>query len=230
MKKVLILVVLIGGLAAFFVLGGQHYLSFSGLSQYRSQLIAYTHQHYLLSLLGFMMLYIVAVAFSIPGASYLTIFAGFLFGIGIGTVAVVVSATLGAILLFLAARTLFRDLFQKKAGSLIAKFELGLKEDAVSYLLILRLVPLFPFWLVNIVPAFFAIRVRTYALTTFFGIIPGSLVYVSVGNGLGTLFAQGKQPDLGIIFKPAILGPILGLALLACIPIIYKRWQRKHEG
>ena len=101
--------------------------------------------------------------------------------------------------------------------------EAGFKENALSYLLVLRLVPLFPFWLVNLVPAFLGVALGTYVLGTFLGIIPGSLVFASVGNGLGAVFDAGKTPDLGIIFEPAILGPILALSLLALVPIGYKR-------
>jgi uncharacterized membrane protein YdjX (TVP38/TMEM64 family) len=95
---------------------------------------------------------------------------------------------------------------------------------------VLRLIPLFPFWLVNIVPAFLGVPVRTYVLGTAIGIIPGSLVYASVGNGLGAVFDAGQTPDLGIIFKPAILLPIVGLAVLALLPIAYRRFKvRKKE-
>ena len=95
--------------------------------------------------------------------------------------------------------------------------------NAVSYLLFLRLVPLFPFWLINIAAAFFGVSARVFVLTTFFGILPGSFVYVLLGNGLGFLFDQGKTPNMNIIFRPSILVPILGLAILSLIPIIYKR-------
>jgi uncharacterized membrane protein YdjX (TVP38/TMEM64 family) len=105
--------------------------------------------------------------------------------------------------------------------------EAGFRENALSYLLVLRLIPLFPFWLVNLVPAFLGVALGTYVFGTFVGIIPGSLVFASVGNGLGAVFDAGGTPDLGIIFEPAILGPILALSLLALLPVAYKRLTGK---
>ena len=108
-------------------------------------------------------------------------------------------------------------------GTAARRMEAGFKANALSYLLFLRLVPVFPFWLVNLVPAFLGVPLRTYAIGTLIGIVPGSAVYCSVGNGLGAVFDAGGRPDLGIIFKPEILGPIIGLAVLSLVPIIYKR-------
>jgi uncharacterized membrane protein YdjX (TVP38/TMEM64 family) len=108
--------------------------------------------------------------------------------------------------------------------------EAGFRENAFNYLLVLRLIPLFPFWLVNLVPAFLGVPLRTYVVATLLGIIPGSLVYASVGNGLGVVFDQGDTPDLGIIFKPAILGPILGLAALALLPVVYRRYKARSKA
>ena len=124
---------------------------------------------------------------------------------------------------FLAARTAFGDLLRQKAGNRLKKLEAGFRENALSYMFVLRLVPLFPFWLVNLAPALFGVKLRTYIIATFFGIMPGGLVYAGVGNGLGAVLDAGKTPDLGIIFEPAILLPILGLAALSLIPVIYRR-------
>jgi len=108
---------------------------------------------------------------------------------------------------------------------MLKKLEDGFQEDAFSYLLVLRLVPLFPFFLVNIAPALIGIPLRTFVVTTLIGIIPGSLVYASVGNGIGMIFDQGGTPDLGIIFEPEVLLPILGLSLLAMVPVAFKRFR-----
>ena len=172
--------------------------------------------------------YIIAVAISIPGAVILSLIGGFLFGIILGTLYVIISATIGATIIFLAARSAFHALLLAKATPWLEKMEKGFQKNALQYLLFLRLIPLFPFWLVNIVPALLNVRLRTYIIATFFGIIPGVLVYVSVGNGLDTLFQTGQTPDLGIIFKPAILLPLLGLAILSLIPVIFKKWKGKH--
>jgi uncharacterized membrane protein YdjX (TVP38/TMEM64 family) len=104
--------------------------------------------------------------------------------------------------------------------------EEGFREDALSYLLVLRLVPLFPFFLVNLVPAVLGVPLRTYALGTFFGIIPGTFVYCLVGNGLGAIIDKGGEPDIGKIFEPEILSALIGLALLSLIPVVYKRITR----
>ncbi len=116
---------------------------------------------------------------------------------------------------------------RRRAGPWIGRLEAGFRENALSYLLVLRLVPLFPFWLVNLVPAFLGVPLTTYALGTFVGIIPGSFVYASVGNGLGAVFDAGGTPDLTIIFEPEILLPIIGLSLLALIPVVYKKFKGK---
>ncbi|MGH7003098.1 MAG: TVP38/TMEM64 family protein, partial [Alphaproteobacteria bacterium] len=139
-------------------------------------------------------------------------------------------ATIGAVAVFLAARTAFGETLRAKAGPGLRRMEEGFRRDAFSYLLVLRLVPLFPFWLVNLVPAFAGVRLGTYTLATIIGILPGSFVIASVGNGLGALLDQGKTPDLGIIFQWDILLPILGLALLALLPVALRRMNRRRQG
>ena len=141
-----------------------------------------------------------------------------------------VGATIGATALFLAARYAFADLLRAKAGPAIRKMEDGFREDAFNYLLVLRLVPIFPFWLVNLVPAFLGVSLKVYVIATFIGIIPGGFVYALVGNGLGAIFDRGEVPDLLIIFQPQILAPILGLAVLAVIPVIYKKMKQRKAG
>ena len=132
-------------------------------------------------------------------------------------------STVGSIAVFLAARTAFYDLFQARVGAALAKLEDGFRRDSFNYLLFLRLVPVFPFWLVNIVPALLGMKLGPYALATLIGIIPGAVVYSSVGAGLGVLIDSGKVPDLGIIFEWQILLPLFGLAALALVPALYTR-------
>ena len=200
------------------------------MRQHREELLALVEQRPLLASLGFMGLYAAVIALSVPGGAILTIAGGFLFGIVPGTLLVVVGATVGATIVFLIARTALGDALRAKAGPRIRRMEEGFRRDALSYLLVLRLIPIFPFWLVNIVPAFLGVPLRTYVLGTFVGIIPGSFVYASVGNGLGAVFDAGGTPDLGIIFEPAILLPIVGLAVLALLPIVYRQFKaRKRE-
>jgi uncharacterized membrane protein YdjX (TVP38/TMEM64 family) len=224
------LAVLLIAIGAFFALGAHDYLSFETLRQHREQLLGLVEQHPLLAPLAFTAVYAAVIALSVPGGAILTIAGGFLFGIVPATLFVLVGATGGATVVFLIARTALGDSLRARAGPRIRRMEEGFRRDALSYLLVLRLIPIFPFWLVNIVPAFLGVPVRTYVLGTFIGIIPGSFVYASVGNGLGAVFDAGGTPDLGIIFKPAILLPIVGLAVLALLPVAYRRFKaRKRE-
>ena len=225
LKRLLPLAVIAIGLIAFFALGGPELISLETLKERREELAAFVESNFVVAILGFMALYAVLTALSFPGASVLTLVGGFLFGAFVGTAAVVTGATLGAIALFLAAKYAFGDLLRSKADSeKLKKFEKGLQENELSYLFILRLVPIFPFFLVNIAPAFFDVKLRNYAIATFLGIIPGSFVYASVGNGIGAVFEQGDEVKLsGLMFQPQVILPILGLIALALIPVIYKR-------
>ena len=220
------LLVVVAGITAFFALGGQRYLSFEMLAQNRQNLVQWTEANRELAVVVFMAVYALVVAFSLPGATWMTLAGGFLFGTLLSTVLVVLSATAGAVGIFLLARYALADFFRAKMGGAALRMEAGFKANALSYLLFLRLVPVFPFWLVNLVPAFLGVPLRTYALGTLVGIVPGSAVYCSVGNGLGAVFDAGGRPDLGIIFKPEILGPIIALAALSLVPILYKRIKR----
>ncbi len=227
--RILVIAVFIALFGLFFYFHLYQYLSFDALKEYRQQLLMWTAQHYLLMMISFMAVYIIAVATSVPGATFLTLAGGFLFGITLGTVYVVISATLGSILVFLAVKTVVGSWLVERASGWVARLEKGFQENAFNYLLTLRLVPLFPFWLVNIVPAILNVPLRTFIITTAFGIIPGSLVYVMLGNSLGILFEQGRTPDLGIIFQPYILIPLLGLAFLSLLPVFYKQIKGKNE-
>ena len=215
--------VLLAGLGAAYHFGALDYLSLDALRENRDWLQAQAADNPVSAIAAFMVIYAVVVALSLPAGTVLTIAGGFMFGLLTGTFAVVIGATAGAIVLFLAARFACRDLLRARAGDAIAKMEDGFRKNALSYLLVLRLVPLFPFFLVNLVPAFLGVGIRTYVLGTFFGIIPGSFVYVSIGNGLGALLDAGENPDLGIIFQPRFLIPIVGLAVLAAIPALYRK-------
>jgi uncharacterized membrane protein YdjX (TVP38/TMEM64 family) len=215
--------VLLLAIVAAFALGLDDYLSFEKLRQHRAQLLDFVDRNALLAPLLFIAIYAAVVALSIPGGAVLTIAGGFLFGLSLGTLYVVIAATLGASLIFLAAKTALGDALRQKAGPWLRRMEEGFRESALNYLLFLRLIPIFPFWLVNLVPAFLGVGFATYVIATFFGIIPGSLVYASVGNGLGADIDAGQSPELGIIFKPAIILPIVGLAVLAVLPVAYKK-------
>jgi uncharacterized membrane protein YdjX (TVP38/TMEM64 family) len=227
LKRWVWLIILFFGLIAYFYFDLSRYLSFTALKHNHALFLAWTHQHYLLAVAAFMLIYIMAVAASIPGAIFLTLVGGFLFGIVWGTLYVVISATIGALCLFLAVRTALEPWIAKKAGPWVTKMRAGFQAHALQYLLMLRLIPIFPFWAVNIVPALLGVNTATFIFATFIGIMPGSFVYVTLGSGLGQLFDQNKTPDLSIIFTPKIFYPLIALGLLACLPSIYQFVKRK---
>jgi len=225
LKRLLPFLVIVGVLLAFVAFGGGDMLSFETLARHRGELMAWAEDNMALAVVVFWLAYVLTVAFSLPGAAWMTLVGGFLFGTWAASVYVVTAATVGAVGIFLAARYAFRDYFAAKGGGWVKRFESGFHEDAMSYMLVLRLVPIFPFWMVNLAPALIGVPLRTYVIGTFIGIIPGSWVYCSVGNGLGAVFDRGDTPDLGIIFEPQILVPIIGLAVLSLIPVVYKRYK-----
>jgi uncharacterized membrane protein YdjX (TVP38/TMEM64 family) len=228
-KRLIPVAILVLGLCAAWYFGATQFLSFDTFRNHRTDLQHLVIQNPVRSVIGFILLYILVVALSLPAGSMLTIFGGFLFGVTAGTIYVVIGATLGAMIVYLATRYAFYDYMHAKAGNALRKMQEGFAEDALCYLMVLRLVPLFPFWLVNLVPALLGVKLRAFLIGTIIGIIPGTFVYVSIGDGLGALFDQGKMPDFGIIFEPRILTPIIGLAILAMIPVAYKKY-RKHKA
>lgn len=222
-RRFLPAVVLVVGFVLFFVFELHRYLSLAALSEHREAMLAFVGDHVIVASLAYLGAYAMLVAFSVPGAAILTIVGGFLFGIIWGSALVIVGATAGAVAVFLAARTALGSSLRRRAGPWVKRLEAGFREHATSYLLTLRLIPIVPFWLVNLVPAILGVRLVTYTLTTLVGIVPGTVVYVAVGNGLGATLDSGGTPDLGIVFQPAILLPLLGLALLSLAPVLYKR-------
>ena len=205
-------------------------LSFQTLADNREALLAFRDANYLLTALAFIGAYVLIVAFSLPGAAIATLTGGFLFGLFPGVLFNAGAATVGAIAIFMAAKLGLGDRLAAKmdaSGGAVKKIKDGIREDETSYLLIMRLVPAVPFFVANLVPAFVGVSLRKFAWTTFVGILPGGLVYTWVGAGLGEVFARGATPDFGIIFEPQILGPILGLAALATLPVIIKKLRRK---
>lgn len=226
MKKYLPLALIaLGAGAGYFLLGD--YLSFDTLRDNREALIAWRDENYVLAVLAYMATYIVVVAFSLPGASVMTLTGGFLFGLIPGTIFTVTAATIGAACIFLAAKTSLGETLKKKAGPWMDKFEKGFQENEISFLFLLRLVPAVPFFIANLIPAFFGVKLLTYVWTTFFGILPGSAVYTSVGTGLGEIFASGQEISFNLFADPKIWGPFVGLIALALLPIIIKAVRGK---
>ena len=212
--------------AAVIILDLDKFYSFEVLKDNRELVLSWYDKYPSIVISVFFVLYVLIVALSLPGAVWLSIVAGFLMGTWVATSLVVFAATLGALGIFFIARYLLTDFFRKKTGSFIRKMEAGFQENELSYILALRLVPVFPFWLVNIVPALFGVSVRTFVVGTFIGIIPGTAVFCSIGNGLGALLDQGRMPVLDIIFEPKIIGPLLALAVLSLTPIVFKKLKK----
>lgn len=217
------------GIAAFFAFDLDSYVTFDAIRQNREWLLAQVEANAVLSALAFIFVYAAIVAFSLPGATVLSITGGFLFGQWFGTAWNVIGATLGATMLFFAARTAFGDILHKKAGPWLHRLEAGFQENALSYLLVMRLVPLFPFFVVNLVPAFLGVKLRVFVLATFFGIIPGAFVYTSVGVGLGSVFDIGADFSAwDVLMTPEVVTPLAGLALLSLLPVFYKIWRARR--
>ena len=172
-----------------------------------------------------------AVSFSLPVASLLTLAGGAIFGWPAATL-VVVAATVGAGLVFFAAKNLFTDIQRRRAGPFLGKLEKGFSQNAFFYLLALRLVPAAPFWVLNIVPALTRMSITKFLAATFIGIIPGSFAYVWVGRGFDQVLAAGKTPDLGTLASPNILLPLVALAALSLMPILLRRQNniKKEKG
>ncbi len=226
-RRWLPLVLLLAAALAVYATGLHRELSLAGLQRHRSTLQELVAVHPLLAPVAFVALYAVATALSLPGALFLTLTGGFLFGTWLGGMLSVIGATAGATVLFLIARTSLGTALRARAGPWLQRLEAGLRRNAFAYLLVLRLVPLFPFWLVNLVPALLDVPVGVFTLATFLGIIPGALVYAGVGNGLGAVLDHGGEPDLGLIFAPQVILPLLGLAALALLPILYRQLRRQ---
>ncbi len=221
--KLGILTVFVGGLATFFILGGDQYLSLDVIKNNRDALLAYTESNYLQAVLLAIIIYTASTAFSIPGATVLSLAVGFLFGRWVGTAMILVAATLGATLVFLAARYLFADAARQKInGGMAAKLINGFNDNALHYLLFLRLVPLFPFWLVNLAPAFTPIKLRTYVVGTAIGILPGCFVFANLGQSLGRIDSLDQLVSAETLLAFGLLG------LFALLPVMVKKFRKTY--
>ncbi|HYM33707.1 MAG TPA: TVP38/TMEM64 family protein [Candidatus Cybelea sp.] len=216
------------GLALFFAFGLNRYFSFTALKQNREWLDDSVRQHPLLAPLVYTLLYAAAAALSLPIGSLLSIVGGFVFGAVGGTLLTVVGATLGGTLLFLAARTAFGDVLRERAGGNIQKMQQGFAEDAFNYLMFLRLVPLFPFWLVNLAPALLNVRLTTFVLATFIGIIPGTFVYTYVGRGLGSILDSSDSFSIHSLITPQVLIALGLLGCLSLVPVAYRKLRGRR--
>jgi uncharacterized membrane protein YdjX (TVP38/TMEM64 family) len=207
-------------------MGVHHYLSFDTLRVHHADLETYINIYPLTSFAVYMGVYIALVGLSIPGAAFMTLTGGFLFGQLVGTGLVVMSATIGATILFVSAKMASEDLVSQKAGPWVDKMKAGFQKDAFYYLLTLRLIPIFPFVVINLVAAVFQIPLRTFVIGTFIGIIPGSFVYVSIGNALkDVILTTDLTPK--IILEPKVVVALIGLGILSLLPILYRRFSNR---
>ena len=222
-KRFVPLVILVILMMIIFFTGVYEKISLQSLQDHKDNLQAMVNNNTLLSVLGFMSIYILSVALSLPIATPLTLAGGFLFGKWLGTAYVVISATIGASIIFIVAQTSLGTTLREKAGTIYKRIETNMAENATGYLLFMRLVPIFPFFLVNIVPALFNVPLRTFVLTTFFGIIPGSFVYVNLGEQLSEIENLSDLVSTQILLAFALLG------FFTLIPTIYKQIKTKKE-
>ena len=226
LRRFLPLFAIVAAFAAIWWSGVLDALSWAGLARNQALLAGWVGAHPLLAGASYMGIYATATALSLPQGALLTITSGLLFGALIGTCLTVVGATVGAVLLFLAARSALGEAIARRGGAPMEKLRDALRRDGFSYLLAIRMLPLFPFWLVNLAASVCGMRLGSFALATLIGIIPGTFVFSSVGAGVGSVLAAGGTPDLSVIFSLQVLGPLVGLAVLSLLPVAWKKWRR----
>ena len=225
----LIVILTVAAIGAFLL---RDTLSFDTLRDNREALLAFRDANYLGLAAIFIAVYVLIVAFSLPGAAVASVTGGFLFGLAAGTTFNVFAATIGASLIFLAARAGLGEVLMAKmeaSDGKLKKLQTGLQDNEISVLFLLRLVPAVPFFVANLLPALVGVRFFNFLWTTALGIIPGALVFTWIGVGVGEVFDRGENPDLSLLWAPQIIGPILGLAALAALPIVIKTLRGKKE-
>lgn len=222
-------------------MGWLDYFSLSSIIMHREILSGYVADNLFTGLIAFLVVYVGLVAISFPGASLLTILAGFLFGGLLGGITTVFAATIGASIIFLIARSSFGEVLEKKASGFVKKLTDGFKENSFEYLLTIRLTPLFPFWVMNIVPAILNMRLVPYAVATFIGIIPGTLAFSYIGAGLDSVIEaqENANPgcgaagtceiELSALITTDIIIAMLGLAFISTLPIFIKKWKARKN-
>jgi uncharacterized membrane protein YdjX (TVP38/TMEM64 family) len=228
-KRLLPVFILGLGLILFFALDLQQHFNFEFVAKNYTAITSWVTDQYVTAILIFFAAYVAAVAFSLPVATLLTLVGGAVFGIAAAPV-IILAATIGALILFLAARGAFADVLAEKAGPFMGKIKDGFDDQPFLWLLALRLIPLAPFWAVNIAPALLGMKTVPFFVATLIGIAPGTTVYVLVGRGFDAILAAGKVPDLSTLGDPRILLPLAGLGVLALIPIVAKKIFKKGSS
>ena len=246
-KRWVPLAILLGGIAAVYASGLHKYLSLTAIAENRDALMEFVANNSVVAAAIYVAVYIATVAFSLPGAALLTILGGFLFGWFLGGIFTVIAATIGAVAIFLVAKTALGDALAKRAGPWMEKLSGGFREDAFNYMLFLRLVPAFPFWLVNIAPAVAGVGLGVYALTTLIGIIPGTFAFAALGSGLDSIITEQKTVfescvaengaancefalDVGALVTPQLLAAFAALGVVSLIPVVMKKLRQRNKA
>ncbi len=229
-SRLLLLALVAAGAIAFFALGGHRFLSPDNLRALHADVQAVYLSHPLETGLAFFAAYVAVTGLSLPGAAAMTLLAGAIFGLAWGIVLVSFASSIGATIAFLVSRFLLRDWVQARFGERLAPVNDGIRREGAFYLFALRLVPLFPFFVVNLVPAFLDVPAGLFVWTTLVGIIPGTFVFATVGAGLGSVFDRGQPMSPADVLTPQIVTALLGLAVLALIPVVYKWLLRRRHG
>ena len=219
--------VIVLGVVLFFAFDLDRFVSFQSLRENHQRLADFVAEHLVQAIAGYLLLYVMFVALSLPGAVWLTIAGGFLFGVVTGTILSVIAATTGATLLFLATKTSLGDYLRAHAGPWLAKVERGFADNQWSYLLMMRLFPAIPFWVANLVPAFLGVPLSVFVITTFIGIIPATAIFSTIGAGLGSVLQTSAELSLHSLMTPQVKGALIGLAVLAAMPIAVKFLRRR---
>lgn len=222
LRKFLLPIILVSGFALFFASGAHRYISFAALAESYADIKLFVSERWLLSLTLYFVIYFTAVALSLPIASVLTLAGGAILG-WTAALIILLAATSGAFVVFFAARNLLHDWLKEKAGPFMLKLEDGFQKNGFFYLLALRLIPAAPFWVVNIVPACVGMSAWPFIIATFFGIAPGSLIYVWVAQGFDHVLSQGDTPDLSLLAEPQIILPLAALGVMALLPVLFQK-------
>lgn len=226
LKPILLLLAVFAGALIVWRSGLLAHLNWAMVARHQLMLRDLVRSHPVLAPLVYAAAYTVLVALSIPESALVTVLGGVLFGTALGGALAVVGSTLGAVILFLIARTAFAAAMARRAGALMERLRAHLNRDGFSYLLALRLIPALPFWLVNLAAALCGMRLVPYAAATLLGIIPATFILASIGDGVGAVLASGQAPDIAVLFTPRVLGPLSGLAVLALAPVLWRRLRR----
>ena len=244
-RRLVPLVVVVVASGCVIATGWHRQLSFETLARHHQALQEFIALHELSAVTAYIALYIAVVALSVPAGIFLTVAGGILFGVVLGGVAATIGATIGAICIFLIAKSAVGEHLVRRAGPLAAKFAEGFRRDAFSYMLFLRLVP-FPFWLVNLAPALFGVRLTTFLAATAIGIIPACFAFAFFGAGLDSAITAQEQVyqaclasgrgdcrvefDPKVMLTPELLAALVVLALVGLIPVVVKRYRRRRTG